>query len=83
MPPYAKPTPHIVLLFLDNGLSCGEVIQAVPAVEVQICHWMLGSFAWSGVKTTWGWVDKDATQQARILFDQLDYLDECNDYFLD
>ena len=42
-------------------------------------HWSLGAFAWNDAKTTWGWVDKDSAQQARILFDQLDDLDE---YFL-
>ena len=79
-PPDDRDLPNIVLYFLGNGLSCGEVIRTIKVGEVLTRHWSLGPYSWWHNETTEGWASKNARTQARVLFELLKPADP---YFLD
>ena len=69
--PPSRSLTNIVLHFLGNGLTCGEVIQPVQTGEPLLRHWSLGTYAWRHTALTRGWSSKDASTQARVLYDLL------------
>ena len=71
---------NIVLHFLANGTSCGEVITDIAAGEELVRHFGTGAFTWSNTYATRGWITKTAEEQAEILFGDLV---ECEEYFAD
>ena len=72
--------PNIVLHFLGNGLTCGEVIRPIAKGEALLRHWSLGGFACRHIRLTRGWSAKDGSTQARIIYD---LLKPSNQYHLD
>ena len=80
VPPDTRESPNIVLHFLGNGLSCGEVIQPIKVGETLIRHWSLGPFTWWNNERTEGWASRAPRTQARVLFELLKPADP---YFLD
>ena len=79
-PSHWYPSANIVLHFLGNGLTCGEVIEKISTSEDLIRHFSTGAFAWSNTWTTRGWITKSADEQVALLFEDLD---ECDEYFAD
>ena len=71
---------NIVLHFLGNGLTCGEVIRPIRAGQALLRHWSLGAYTWRHTDLTEGWSGKDAGTQSRILFDLMKPSDA---YYLD
>ena len=69
--PPSRLLPNIVLPFLVNGLTCGEVIRPVQTGEPLLRHWSLRTYAWRHTALTRGWSSKDASIQARVLYDLL------------
>ena len=61
--------PNIVVHFLGNGLTCGEVIRPIGAGQALLRHWSLGVYTWRHTDLTQGWSGKDAGAQSQILFD--------------
>ena len=61
--------PNIVVHFLGNGLTCGEVIRPIGAGQALLRHWSLGVYTWRHSDLTQGWSGKGAGAQSRILFD--------------
>ena len=78
--PVSRGLPNIVLHFLGNGLTCGEVIRPIHTGEALLQHWSLGDYAWRHTQLTQGWCYKDGASQAGILYDLLKPSD---DYYLD
>ena len=78
--PYSRGLPNLVLHFLWNGLTCGEVIRQIGIGEALLRHWSLGDYRWNHTKLTRWWCYKNGASQARILFDLLKPSD---DYYLD
>ena len=74
------PSPNIVLHFLGNGLTCGEVIQEISAGEALVRHFSTGVFTWDRSWRTRGWISKSSEEQATILFEEEE---ECDEYFAD
>ena len=72
--------PNVVLHFLGNGLSCGEVIRPITIGEALIRHWDLGDCQWRHTERTRWWSYNDGASQARIRYDLLKPSD---DYYLD
>ena len=71
---------NILLNFLGNGLTCGEVIRPICFGDALLRHWSMARFAWKHTEETRGWCGKDGPQHARLLFDMLKQPDE---YFLE
>ena len=63
--------PNIVLQFLGNDLTCGEVIRPICVGEPLIHHLSLGSFEWEHTTLTRGWSSMNGRKQAGILFELL------------
>ena len=80
VPPHWRTRPNVVLHFLGNGLTWGEVIKPVREGEVLKRHWRMGTYTWDLAHVTQGWLTKHAPAQARIL---CDLLDDCDDSFAD
>ena len=78
--PALDPPVNIVLHFLGNGLSCGEVIRKIPAGGTLIRHWDLGEYQWRHTDRTRWWSYESGANQARVLYDLLKPSD---DYYLD
>ena len=74
------PSPNIVLYFLGNGLTCGEVIQEVSAGEALVQHFSTGVFTWDRSWRTKGWISRSSEEQAIILLEEEE---ECDEYFAD
>ena len=45
VPPHGRTRPNVVLHFLGNGLTCGEIIRPVRAGEVLQRHWSTRAYA--------------------------------------
>ena len=74
------PSVNIVLHFLRNGLTCGEVITDIAAGEDRVRHFGTRAFAWSNTWVTREWITKSAEKQAALLFEDLV---KCDKYFAD
>ena len=78
--PALDPPVNIVLHFLGNGLSCGEVIRPIAVGEALLRHWDLGDYQWRHTERTMWWSYESGANQARVLYDLLKPSD---DYYLD
>ena len=72
--------PNIVLHFLGNGVTCGEVIRPIAKGEALLRHWNLGGFKWRHIRLTRGWSAQDGSTQAKLIYD---LVKPSNQYHLD